>query len=325
LVRPERGVVALEVPGAWAKVTIHDRELLPLVHDLATGRSSAELGAEARAHSEEAISEVLALMDWCGLLDGAGADGWSAHDLFLHTQSRMGYARTVLGKTSPGGEPASSAAGATADTARRVALRLPDLAHLLAVDPPHALVSERRLSDRRHGSDPLTADQLSEFLFRTLHERGGRRPYPSAGSCYPLRAYLAVHSCAGVEPGLYAYDAAVHELTRIGPPGPGLERLLWNAAGAANIDQPPQMLLVLAARYARTRRVYGDLAYSLILKEVGAVIQTALMSAAAMGLAVCPLGCGDSLLFSDLTGVDTLTETSVGELMLGSREERLQG
>jgi SagB-type dehydrogenase family enzyme len=85
------------------------------------------------------------------------------------------------------------------------------------------------------------------------------------------------------------------------------------------------MLLVLAARYARTRRVYGDLAYSLILKEVGAVIQTALMSAAAMGLAVCPLGCGDSLLFSDLTGVDTLTETSVGELMLGSREERLQG
>jgi hypothetical protein len=56
------------------------------------------------------------------------------------------------------------------------------------------------------------------------------------------------------------------------------------------------------------------------LKEVGAVFQVAMMAAAAMGLATCPLGCGDSLLLSKLVGVNPLNETSVGELTLGSLE-----
>ena len=111
---------------------------------------------------------------------------------------------------------------------------------------------------RRQGSVPLTSGQLSEFLFRTLHERGGRRPYPSGGACYPLKAYLAVHRCLGVAPGLYAYDPALHELITIGEPGPGLDRLLADAAGAANVELPPQILLVLAAQYVRTQRIYRD-------------------------------------------------------------------
>ena len=86
-------------------------------------------------------------------------------------------------------------------------------------------------------------------------------------------------------------------------------------------ERPPQILLVLAARYARTQRVYGDLSYSLILKEVGAVFQAAMMAGAAMGLGTCPLGCGDALLFSGLVGVNPLTETSVGEMIVGSLEE----
>ena len=105
-------------------------------------------------------------------------------------------------------------------------------------------------------------------------------------------------------PGLYAYDPTLHELITVGEPGPGLDRLLADAAAAANVEAPPQILLVLAARYARTQRVYGDLSYSLILKEVGAVFQAAMMAAAAMGLGTCPLGCGNSLLFSELIGVN---------------------
>jgi SagB-type dehydrogenase family enzyme len=195
---------------------------------------------------------------------------------------------------------------------------MPDLPRLLAEDPPYAVVSERRQSTRRQGSDPLTFGQLSEFLFRTLHQRRGRRPYPSGGSCYPLHAYVAVHRCLGIVPGLYAYDPAHHELSWAGEPGPGLDELLADAAEAASIAQTPQILLVLAARYERTHRVYGDLSYSLILKEVGAVFQAAMMAAAAMGVGACPLGCGNSLLFADLVGVNPLTEVSVGEMMIGS-------
>jgi SagB-type dehydrogenase family enzyme len=320
LARLEGKVVSLEAPGSWARIAIHDRNLLPLLHDLAVGRSAAEMACAAVGHCKQTILAVLALMNWCGLLDTT-EEGWSGHDLLFHARTRRGYARVSLGKTDPGGEMAvQSAPRTTADGRRRLALERPDLSRLLAEDPPYALVSERRQSLRRQGSVALTSEQLSEFLFRTLHERGGRRPYPSGGACYPLRAYLAVHSCRGVAPGLYAYDTAGHELIAVGGPGPGLDRLLADAAGAASIDQPPQILLVLAARYWRTRRLYGDLSYNLILKEVGAVFQAAMMAAAAMGLGTCPLGCGDSLLFSELTGVNPLTETSVGELMLGSIE-----
>jgi oxazoline/thiazoline dehydrogenase len=320
--RVEGNVVSLEAPGSWARMTIDDRNLLPLLHDLAVKRPPAEVAAAAVGHSVEAILAVLALMNWCGLLDTTEHEGWSSHDLLFHARTRRGYARVPLGKTYPGGEIANeSAPRATADGLRCLSLEPPDLPRLLASDPPYALVSERRQSVRRQGSVALTLDQLAEFLFRTLHERGGRRPHPSGGACYPLKAYLAVHRCSGVAPGLYFYEPAHHELITVRQPGPDLDRLLADAACTANVEGPPQVLLVLAARYARTQRVYGDLSYSLILKEVGAVFQAAMMAAAAMGVGTCPLGCGDSLLFSYLVGVNPLEETSVGELMLGSLEE----
>ncbi len=116
---------------------------------------------------------------------------------------------------------------------------------------------------------------------------------------------------------------ASHELVRLSEPGPRLDSLLSDAAAAANVERPPQILIVLAARFTRTQRVYGDLSYSLILKEVGAVFQAAMMAAAAMRLAACPLGCGNSLQFSELAGVDPLTETSVGEMMVGSIDDNV--
>ncbi|WP_247455861.1 SagB family peptide dehydrogenase [Bradyrhizobium sp. 166] len=260
-------------------------------------------------------------MSQCGLLERSEQDAWSGHDLFFHTRTRRGYARTLLGKSTLEGQSDHQfRTTAIANDERRLVLEPPILSSLFATDPPYAAVSARRQSVRRQGSTALTSGQLSEFLFRTLCEQGGRRPYPSGGASYPLQTYLAVNRCRGVAPGLYAYDATAHELIAVGGPGLGLERLLADAAGTANVDESPQILLVLTADYRRMRLLYEDLSYSLILKEVGAVFQVAMMAAAAMGLGTCPLGCGDSLLFSELIGVDPTIETSVGELMLGSLE-----
>jgi SagB-type dehydrogenase family enzyme len=298
---------------------IHDRDLLPLLHDLAIGKSADEIATAVPTLSAQAILAVLALMDWCGLLDCGHHEGWAAHDLLFHARTRAGYARVLRGKTAVGrAEGAPLAPNDTIQGTRRIPLEKPDLRRLLADDPPYALVAERRQSIRRQGSTLPTSAQLSEFLFRTLHQRDGRRPYPSGGACYPLKAYVAVHRCLGIAPGLYAYDPASHELIIVGGPGPGFERLLADAAGAAGVELPPQVLIVLAARYISTQRVYPDISYSLILKEVGAVFQAAMMAAAAMGLGACPLGCGNALLFSQLVDVDPLIESSVGELMLGS-------
>jgi oxazoline/thiazoline dehydrogenase len=323
LARVEANVVVLEAPGAWARMTVHDRDLLPLLHDLAIGRPAAAIAAAEIGHSEDAILAVLAMMSWCGLLDRADDEGWSCHDLLFHARTRRGYARVLLGKTESEERSAAPEREPLWAGGRRVPLEMPDLSRLLTKDPPHALVSERRHSIRRQGSHPLTSRQLSEFLFRTLHQRDGRRPYPSGGSCYPLQAYLAVHRCNGLAPGLYAYDPTLHDLAVVDKPGRGLDELLAEAAAAANIAETPHILLVLAARYERTRRVYSDLSYSLILKEVGAVFQTALMAAAAMGVGACPLGCGNSLLFANLARVNPLTECSVGEMIVGSLADRL--
>ena len=199
-----------------------------------------------------------------------------------------------------------------------VALEPPDLARLLARGS--AVRAGFRAAPIRQaaGNHSDYSNQLSEFLFRTLHEKSGRRPYPSGGACYPLKAYIGVHQCSGVSPGLYAYSPTRHELVRVSEPEPRLDSLLSDAAAAAGVERPPQILIVLAARFSRTQRVYGNSSYSLILKEVGAVFQAAMMAAAAMGLATCPLGCGNSLQFSDLAGVEPLTETSVGEMMVGA-------
>jgi SagB-type dehydrogenase family enzyme len=324
LARAETNAVSIEVPGSWARMTLHDRHLLPLLHDLSVRRQTSELTNTATGHSPKAILALLGLMSWCNLLDRGEDEAWSAHDLLFHTRTRAGYTRVLRGKNDAGGrEGAQPAPSATLQGLRRISLEQPDLLRLLAEDPPYALVSERRQSVRRQGSMPPTLTQLSEFLFRTLHQRFGRRPYPSGGACYPLKAYVAVHDCLGMARGLYAYDPDCHELVAVGEPGIGFERLLADAAGAAGVDLPPQILLILAAQYVRTQQVYPDISYSLILKEVGAVFQVAMMAAAAMELSTCPLGCGDALLFSELVGVNSLIESSVGELMLGSREDKI--
>ena len=317
--RAEAGAVSLMAPGAWAAMILHDRDLLPLLHDLSVGRPASEL--QATGISEPAIRALIALMSWCDLLE-RGEEGWSTHDLLFHARTRAGFTRGLRGKIDGASSlSAVPAAGRSSDGARRIRLAPPDRGRLLAADPPYALVAERRCSIRQQGTRPLAAAQLSEFLFRTLHQRDGRRPYPSGGTRYPLQAYVAVHRCLGVAGGLYAYDPARHELSSVSEPGPAVDRLLAEAAGAAAVELPPQILLVLAAHYDRMHESYPDIAYSLILKEVGAVFQAAMLAAAAMGLAACPLGCGNSLLFAELTGVDPLVESSVGELMLGSLAE----
>jgi len=317
LARADGPEISVEAPGAWAKLVIHDRTLLPLLHDLTVDRTAAEIAA-ATGHSEHLVLAVLALMRWSGLLDGGECREWAVHDVLFHARTRRGYGRAILGKTVAAETKPEQRSSGTARSGRRLALVPPDLTRLLADDPPYLAVAERRRSIRRQGPVPLTSQQLSEFLFRTLHQRDGHRPYPSGGACYPLNAYVAVRSCRGIEPGLHAYDPVAHGLIAVAEPGPDLDHLLAEAAGAANVESPPQVLIVLAAEYARTHDVYRDIGYSLILKEVGAIFQAAMMAAAAMGLAACPLGCGDSLLFAQLTGTNPFVEASVGELMIGS-------
>jgi oxazoline/thiazoline dehydrogenase len=98
--------------------------------------------------------------------------------------------------------------------------------------------------------------------------------------------------------------------------------MLLDAYLATGRVAQPQTLITLASRFSRVSWKYESIAYSLTLKNAGVLYEAMYLAATAMKLAGCGLGSGDSALFSLITGLDPLAESSVGEFMLGARQER---
>ena len=142
------------------------------------------------------------------------------------------------------------------------------------------------------------------------------RPYPSGGSSYPLELYIAVDKCEGLDRGFYFYDAAEHGLVEIDVRAPELEALLKSAAFAMGESGVPQILITIAARFGRVSWKYSSIAYSLILKDVGALTQTFYLMATAMGLGGCAIGSINIDLFARMTGIDFYVEVRSGSLRL---------
>jgi SagB-type dehydrogenase family enzyme len=143
------------------------------------------------------------------------------------------------------------------------------------------------------------------------------RPYPSGGSSYELELYLAVANCEGLARGFYHYDADRHALTRIEVRPQDLEMMLTAAEFAMDASGAPQILLTIAARFGRISWKYSALAYSLILKDVGVLIQTLYMAVADMGIGGCAIGTNNIDLFSRMTGLDFHVEGPVGQFVIG--------
>ena len=138
-----------------------------------------------------------------------------------------------------------------------------------------------------------------------------RRPAPSGGGLAALELYPMVHRCAGLEPGLYHYEADTHRLRR-------LAEVLDELAGAlADAADPPQVTLLVFLRHARIAWKYERIAYQLALIDLGVLYQTLWLAATAMGLGGYPLGSVDADRFADAVGLDPLEETGLGAFLLG--------
>ena len=131
--------------------------------------------------------------------------------------------------------------------------------------------------------------------------------------------YAVVQACTDLAPGLYHYDPAGHRLIRLRGRTAEVTALLRDAAASTGVPEDTvQVLLILAARFARVAWKYESIAYALTLKHVGVVYQTMYLAATAMGLAPCAIGGGDADLFARAVGADYYAETSVGEFLLGN-------
>lgn len=330
--------LVVEAPLASATLRVHDPAAAAVLGALTTPALADEVRGELPV---EVVARLLADLCAAGLVVPADHTEdteprlrqWRAHELWFHRRTRignggyggLGYGRTRWGK----GVLAPPQARHEPYPGPAVDLYRPDLAALRHNDISLTAAVEDRRSTRTHDDDhPITVDQLGELLYRCSRVRGSfvaegleylKLPYPSGGSVYELELYPVVRKVSGLPAGMYHYDRHEHRLRLVRGPGREVTRLLYTAAWAATVERPPQVLMVIAARFGRLTYTYEELPYTLVLKHTGVLYQTMYLVATAMGLAACGLGGGDALAFNEATGLDYATESSVGDFMLGSR------
>ena len=261
---------------------------------------------------------------------------WSSHELALHHRARSGWHALPNGGTFRfrgefPSEPIDKATAEPSGPVDRFDLPVPDLGKISESEPSFTEVVTRRQSIRHYDdANPITVGQLAEFLYRVQHTSDlrdtddgqgvGQRPYPAGGQLCELEIYPLVSRCAGLEAGLYRYDSIAHRLIRLAPPHDAADRMLRHAGDTAMLAASPQVLLAITARAQRVLWKYEGMGYELALKNSGVLTGLMYLVAAAMGLAPCALGSGDSAAFALLSGIDPLVEPYIADFAIGSKE-----
>jgi SagB-type dehydrogenase family enzyme len=98
---------------------------------------------------------------------------------------------------------------------------------------------------------------------------------------------------------------------------PEFEALLKGAELAMEASAAPQILITIAARFGRISWKYSSIAYGLILRDAGVLIQTLYLMATDMGLGGCAIGSINIELFAKMTGIEFHVEGPVGQFAIG--------
>jgi SagB-type dehydrogenase family enzyme len=340
--------MVLESPRASALFRICDPKLAAALALLSSPQKISKL----RRQDVFPTSELLALLLDCQLVFKLGtardqnlrsSEGdehlvvWDFHDLLFHVHSTEGRQANPLGGRFPYLDA----------IAPPPAVRPPwpgttiDLQSLTAVPTesmsPFAKLLRERHSERDFDEQrPITLTELASFLEGAARVQSKwtspldfgdgsfgpeidytTRPYPSAGSAYELEIYLAVTHCEGLVRGFYHYDADRHALVRIEVQAPEFDAMIGGATYAMDAPGPPQILVTIAARFNRIAWKYSAIAYSLILRDVGVLLQTLYLTATDMGLGGCAIGTSNIDLFAKMTGIEFHVEGPVGQFALG--------
>ncbi len=321
--------LVIESPLLFASISLKDSEAILFFYALSKPKSLNIFIEEFSHLPKEVITELFSLFYQANLLNNADEKNsltcWEFHDLLFHTQSRQKgqpygatfrFLNTIL--------PSPALPDSSTDL---IALFKPDLDACIQSDPPFTKVLEQRTSLRDQKKDPITMEQLGEFLYRTarvkkINKEGlyetTQRPYPSGGACYELEIYPLVHHCQGLKSNLYRYVPDSHALELYKTTLENREKLLKAATHSMGKKDFPQILFLMTARFKRISWKYESMAYALILKNTGILMQTMYLTATAMKLSPCAIGGGNSDFFSEALGTDSHEETTVGEFVLGS-------
>lgn len=304
--RPDKEGFVLETPLSAARVHLHDLAFLQNCDGPSEARS---LLVSARMLVDQPESEELTQ--------------WETHDLYFHTRSRKGRNSAPYGAHYPYRDTIAPLPAIKQCPHQKIPLRTPT--HIAS--RPLQEVLENRQSIRSYDTQAtLTLEHLSAFLYRSARvkkvidvkqDQVSQRLYPGGGARYELEIYPVVHQLDGLTQGVYHYHPLDHALCSVGGYTDETKQLLVDAQHSTGLTELPPILFVIAARFQRVSWKYRSMAYALVLKNVGILIQTMYLVAADMGLAPCAVGGGDSDLFCRVSGTNYLEETSVGEFILG--------
>jgi SagB-type dehydrogenase family enzyme len=337
--------LVLESPRAGALFKIRDPKIAASLALLVTPQQIKQF----RRQKDFPGLELLALLVDCQILFKTGADGnglrpaegddalvlWDFHDLVFHARSTEGRHANPLGGAYPYADTIGPLPAVRPPwPGTKIDLRELSSAAVDAPSPTAKLLRERHSTRDFDNQRPITLAELARFLTGTArvqselettldHGGGGPelsytvRPYPSGGASYELELYLAVDTCEGLPRGFYHYDAGAHALVPIETRGHQLDALLKGAEFAMGVSAAPQILITIAARFGRVSWKYSSIAYALILKDVGALMQTFYVMATDLGLGGCAIGTTNIELFAKMTGLQFHVEGPVGQFALG--------
>jgi SagB-type dehydrogenase family enzyme len=343
--------MVLESPRASALFRICDPVVASALAVLSTPRQLKHL----RRWAGFPDIELLALLVDCRILfkvDPARAGGlrpdegdadlvlWDFHDLLFHARCTEGRHANPLGGVYPHAGAISPLPGVRPRwPGAAIDLHKSSTRTSEDVSPTEKLLRARHSTRVFDDGRPITLAELSRFLAGTARVLSlgqssldlgedspaveyAPRPYPSGGGSWELELYLAVDRCEGLARGFYHYDAGEHALVAIGAGAQELDALLGGAQFAMDAPAAPQILITIAARFGRVSWKYSSLAYSLILKDVGVLLQTFYLMATEMGLGGCAIGTVNIDLFAKLTGLEFHVEGPVGQFALGRPMEQ---
>lgn len=155
-------------------------------------------------------------------------------------------------------------------------------------------IIEKRRSVRKFSGFSISKRELFYLLFSscglTLLDKifdDSRRPYPSAGTRYPLEVYPIILNCEGLKRGLYHYNVKENLMELLLKEYLG-NWLVKNTGGEKWITNSAVIFLITGV-LDRTRIKYGDRGYRLALIEAGHLSQNMLLLATELGLGSCPL------------------------------------
>lgn len=151
-----------------------------------------------------------------------------------------------------------------------------------------------RQSFRHFEGGSITMERLGALLgaLQELPMEGAPLPkfrYPSAGSLYPVQAYVVAKPgrVAGLAGGAYYYDPSRHRLVAVGP---GAEMTKLYPGPNRPLVEASAFSLVLVGRRAAVEPLYGPLWRDFCLLEAGYMGQLLSAAAPEHKLGLCPLG-----------------------------------